>query len=60
VNPETLKETVIEFEVRSKTFQRQEHDERKCNLIVCWDHNWKECPDSIDVIEIRHFWKMVS
>lgn len=45
-------ETIIEFESRSKNF---DHDTNKCDLIVCWDDNWKECP--IDVLELEYFWK---
>jgi hypothetical protein len=29
------------------------HDERKCDLIVCWEHNWPEAP--MEVIELRKF-----
>lgn len=26
-------------------------------LIVCWEHNWKECPSNIDVLELKQFWE---
>ncbi|MBU4321088.1 MAG: hypothetical protein L6246_09805 [Thermodesulfovibrionales bacterium] len=41
----------IEFEYRSSNFQEHGHNPTKCDLIVCWEHNWKECP--IEVIELR-------
>jgi len=47
--------TVIEFEARSKNFVKDKHDISKCDLIVCWENNWKECP--IDVLELEYFWK---
>ncbi|MCX5718005.1 MAG: hypothetical protein NTW44_06830 [Nitrospirae bacterium] len=41
----------IEFEYRSSNFQEHGHNPTKCDLIVCWEHNWKECP--IEVIELK-------
>jgi len=23
------------------------HDSGKCDVIVCWAHNWKECPMAV-------------
>ena len=40
----------IEFEFRSRTFKDHGHDLAKCDLIVCWQHNWPECP--LDVVEL--------
>lgn len=40
----------IEFEHKSRHFKDQGHDERKCDLIVCWKNNWPDCPD--EVIEL--------
>jgi hypothetical protein len=42
----------IEFEYESKNFLRHGHDPKKCDVIVCWRHNWKECPEEIEVIEL--------
>jgi len=25
----------------------------KCDIIVCWEHDWKNCPKEIDVIELK-------
>jgi len=41
----------IEFEYKSSHFQEHEHDPSKCDIIVCWEHDWPECP--IEVIELR-------
>ncbi|MXW18321.1 MAG: hypothetical protein F4139_13355 [Gemmatimonadetes bacterium] len=40
----------IEFEFRSRTFKDHGHDPAKCDLIVCWQHNWPECP--LEVVEL--------
>ena len=41
----------IEFEYESKNFLKHMHEASKCDLIVCWKHNWPECP--LEVIELR-------
>lgn len=41
----------IEFEFRSRNFLDHGHDPTKCDLIVCWQHNWPECP--LEVVELR-------
>ncbi|MDD3632353.1 MAG: winged helix-turn-helix domain-containing protein [Candidatus Syntrophosphaera sp.] len=41
----------IEFEYKSSHFKIHKHDPSECDLIVCWEHDWKECP--IDVIELK-------
>jgi hypothetical protein len=38
----------IEFEFKSSNFR---HDPSQCDLIVCWEHDWAECP--IEVIELK-------
>ena len=45
----------IEFEYESKNFYAHMHDPKGCDLIVCWEHNWPECP--LEVIELK---KVVS
>lgn len=41
----------IEFEFESINFKAHSHDAKQCDLIVCWEHNWPECP--IEVIELK-------
>jgi hypothetical protein len=41
----------IEFELESRNFLKHMHDPSKCDLIVCWRHNWPECP--LEVLELR-------
>jgi hypothetical protein len=42
----------IEFELYSRNFLEHQHDPRGCDIIVCWVHNWPECPEGIEVIEL--------
>jgi len=56
----------LEFEVVSKGFR--EHIKKghvtpadyKDTIIVCWKHNWEDCPRDIDVIELKHFWELAK
>ncbi len=41
----------IEFEFQSRAFRDHGHDRKGCDLIVCWEHNWPQCP--LEVIELR-------
>ena len=46
----TFEKTEIEFEFKSNNFKLHKHDPTKCDLIVCWKHDWKDCP--LTVIEL--------
>jgi hypothetical protein len=41
---------LIEFELKSSDFRRHGHPADGCDLIVCWTHDWKDCP--LDVLEL--------
>lgn len=41
----------IEFEWESLNFKAHGHDPKGCDVIVCWKHNWKDCP--LEVVELR-------
>ena len=45
----------VEFEFESRNFLRHGHDPNGCDMIVCWTHNWPECPEGIEVVELRKF-----
>src|SRR3989338_1911741 len=48
----------IEFEYQSKNFIEHGHDATGCDLIVCWEHNWTDCP--IEVLELKNIIKELS
>ena len=52
VAPGKWQDVGVEFEYESRNFLRHGHDPKRCDVIVCWRHNWKECPDNIEVIEL--------
>ena len=39
-----------ELEYESRNFLIHGHDPDTCALLVCWVHNWPECP--VEVIEL--------
>jgi len=41
----------VEFEHQSRNFRAHGHDPAGCDLIVCWDHNWPDCP--VEVLELK-------
>lgn len=49
----TFEHVAIEFEFQSRNFKRDGHEPSGCDVIVCWEHDWPECPPDIEVIELR-------
>ncbi|MEP7293164.1 MAG: hypothetical protein ABI835_15380 [Chloroflexota bacterium] len=43
-------EVRIEFEFKSKNFLEHGHNPEECDLIVCWTHDWDDCP--LEVLEL--------
>ncbi len=41
----------IEFEFSSSNFKNHGHNPDDCDIIVCWEHDWKNCP--LEVIELK-------
>jgi hypothetical protein len=39
----------IEFELRSSSFRAHKHNAKECDCIVCWDHDWRDVPEHIEV-----------
>ena len=37
----------VEFEFLSSNFLRHGHDLAKCDVIVCWEHDWIDCPKEV-------------
>lgn len=42
---------LIEFEYLSSNFKQHGHDPQGCDMIVCWENDWLDCP--LEVIELR-------
>jgi hypothetical protein len=55
VRPGVWQRVRIEFEFESRNFKDHRHDPAGCDVIVCWRHNWPECPAGIEVIELSRY-----
>src|SRR2546422_83757 len=53
-NPNCGVKKSIEFEFASSHFARQKHPVKGAQIIVCWEHDWKNCPKEIEVLELRN------
>jgi hypothetical protein len=51
VGEERWQRVRIEFEYESRNFLKHFHNAAECDLIICWSHNWPECP--LEVIELK-------
>ena len=40
-----------EFEFKSSSFRLHKHDPRRCDLIICWEDDWTDCP--VEVIALK-------
>ena len=50
VDVDMWQRVIIEFEYESRNFLKHMHEVDRCDIIVCWKHNWPECP--LEVIEL--------
>lgn len=44
----------IEFEFRSSDFLKHKHKAEDSDMIVCWEHDWQNCPKSIEILELKN------
>jgi len=51
IDEKRWQEVWIEFEFESRNFLAHMHNPEGCDLIVCWEHNWPECP--LEVLELK-------
>ncbi|HEY2361313.1 MAG TPA: hypothetical protein VGK36_09375 [Candidatus Angelobacter sp.] len=51
VQPGKWQRVRIEFEYESRNFVKHYHQAKDCDVIVCWVHNWPECP--LEVVSLR-------
>ena len=51
VEPGRWQRVRIEIEYESRNFLAHEHPVAGCDLIVCWNHTWENCP--LEVLELK-------
>ena len=52
IGPERWQRVHLEFEFESRNFLRHGHSPAGCDVIVCWRHNWPDCPAHLEVLEL--------
>jgi hypothetical protein len=50
----------IEFEYESRNFRDHGHSPDGCDIIICWRHNWQECPPNLEVVELSRVIKTLA
>jgi hypothetical protein len=60
MGPGRWKRVDIEFEFESRNFRDHGHPVDGCDVIVCWRHNWHECPEDIEVVELSNVIKSLA
>ena len=60
VTPERWQRVHIEFEFESRNFRDHGHPASGCDVIVCWRHNWDECPENMEVVELSSVIKSLA
>jgi len=50
----------IEFEFESRNFRDHGHSEDGCDIIVCWRHNWPNCPSHLEILELASVIKSLA
>lgn len=50
----------IEFEYESRHFRDHGHPPDGCDIIVCWRHNWPDCPAQLEVVELSSVIKTLA
>ena len=41
------------FEYKSSDFKEHQHDQKECDMLICWKDDWKDRPSTPKVIELK-------
>ena len=46
-----------EFEFKSSSSRLHKHDPKQCDIIICWEHDWQDCPKEVMCLKetVREF-----
>ncbi len=53
IGKDRWEELRVEFEFPSRNFKAHKHDPFGADMIVCWEHDWPDCPEHLEIIELR-------
>ncbi|MBU1260044.1 MAG: hypothetical protein KJ757_03865 [Planctomycetes bacterium] len=54
IGKDKWEEIKIEFEFKSSDFVKHKHKTEDADMIVCWEHDWKDCPKTIEILELKN------
>jgi Homing endonuclease associated repeat len=52
IGPGRWQRVHLEFEFESRNFRDHGHSITGCDVIVCWRHNWPDCPAHLEILEL--------
>jgi hypothetical protein len=52
IGPGRWQRVHLEFEFESRNFRDHGHSLTGCDVIVCWRHNWPDCPPHLEILEL--------
>jgi hypothetical protein len=52
IAPQRWQRVHLEFEFESRNFRDHGHSLTGCDVVVCWRHNWPDCPPHIEILEL--------
>jgi hypothetical protein len=52
IAPHRWQRVHLEFEFESRNFRDHGHPATGCDVIVCWRHNWPDCPPHLEILEL--------
>jgi hypothetical protein len=52
IGPGRWQRVHLEFEFESRNFRDHGHSLTGCDVIVCWRHNWPDCPHHLEILEL--------
>lgn len=60
VVPNKWQRVRIEFEFESRNYRDGGHPFDGCDVVVCWRHNWTDCPPDLEIIELASVIKSLA
>lgn len=60
IGPGKWQRVRVEFEFESRNFKAHGHPVDGCDVIVCWRHNWLDCPENLEVLELQSVIKTLA
>ena len=56
IETRTGRQLMAEVETKSSNFRKHKHDPEECDLLICWEHDWPDCP--LPVMSIAGLWSI--